>query len=67
MNPKWLILGLMIISAAVFTIGQVAFTAAQSSLTANAGPDQSVAGNPATVAFSGSANVTNYRCDWYNQ
>jgi hypothetical protein len=48
-------------------MGQVAFTAAQSSLKANAGPDQTVAENPATVAFSGSANVTNYRCDWYNQ
>jgi hypothetical protein len=69
MNPKWqwMTFGLMIISVLVFSIGPVAFTSEQSSLKADAGPDQSVSGNPATVAFSGSANVENYTCNWYNQ
>jgi hypothetical protein len=70
MNPKWqwLTFGFISTVVAVFTIGQVAFTAAQSSLKADAGPDQTAAGtNPVMVEFLGKANVDRYTCDWYNQ
>jgi hypothetical protein len=47
---------------------QMQEASAQTHLTADAGPNQTVSGpSPVLVTFQGSANVTNYTCNWYNQ
>lgn len=70
MNPKWqrLIFGLVILMVAGLTIGQLSFTAAQGSLKTDAGHDKTVEGlGPVSMAFSGTANIEDYTCNWFNQ